>query len=55
MMIDKRDELIEIQKDIIAKLERLLKLQDDKVEIMQSMIDILTSQLSLVHWLNDKK
>jgi hypothetical protein len=55
MMIDKRDELIEIQKDIIARLEKLVALQLEKEKVMQSMIDNLSAQLSLIHWLNDIK
>jgi hypothetical protein len=55
MMIDKRDELIEIQKEIIARLEQLVALQVEKEKVMQSMIDNLSAQLSLVHWLNDVK
>jgi len=55
MMIDKRDELIEIQKDIIARLEKLVALQTEKEKVMQRLIDNLSMQLNLTHLLNDIK
>jgi hypothetical protein len=42
MMIDKRDELIEIQKEIIARLEKLLALQDEKVKILEDTIKLIS-------------
>lgn len=53
MMIDKRDELIEIQKEIIARLEKLLALQDEKEKLMQGIIDNLLEQISLIHRYNN--
>jgi hypothetical protein len=54
-MIDKKDELIELQKEVIARYEKLLEVQYQKEKIMQNMIDNLSAQLSLIHWLDDKK
>lgn len=53
-MIDKKDELVELQKEVIARYEKLLNLQLEKEKVMQNMIDNLSAQLSLFHWLNDK-
>jgi len=54
-MIDKKDELIELQKEVIARYEKLLTLQLEKEKVMQTLIDNLSAQLSLIHWLDDIK
>jgi hypothetical protein len=54
-MIDKRNELIEKQKDIIATYERVVMLQTEKEKVMQRLIDNLSMQLNLTHLLNDIK
>jgi len=43
-MIDK-NEIIELQKEIIKKCENIIALQKDKEKIMQNMIDNLAYQI----------
>jgi hypothetical protein len=52
-MIDKKDKLIEKQKDIIATYERLVMLQTEKEKLMQGVIDNLKQQISLIHRYNN--
>lgn len=47
-MIDK-DEIIQLQKEVIEKCENIIALQKDKEKIMQNIIDGLTKQLNIVN------
>jgi hypothetical protein len=53
MMIDKRDELIEKQKQIIETLEKIIAVQDGKEKLMQVIIDNLKQRISLIHRYNN--
>ena len=54
-MIDSKDEIIQLQKEVIEKCENIIALQKDKEKIMQDMIDTLTEQLNCVNnFLNHK-
>lgn len=54
-MIDKKDELIEMQKEVISRYEKLITVQLEKEKIMQNLIDNLSAQLSLIHWLDERQ
>ena len=54
-MKDSKDEIIQLQKEVIEKCENIITLQKDKEKIMQDMIDTLTEQLNCVNnFLNHK-
>lgn len=53
MMIDKRDELIEKQNQIIETLEKIIAVQDTKEIIMQGIIDNLKKEISLIYRYNN--
>jgi predicted translin family RNA/ssDNA-binding protein len=44
-MIDSKDEIIQLQKEVIEKCENIIALQKDKEKIMQDMIDNLAYQI----------
>ena len=48
-MKDRKDEIIQLQKEIIESCENIIALQKDKEKIMQDMIDGLTEQLNCVN------
>ena len=47
-MKDNKDEIIQLQKEIIESCENIIALQKDKENIMKDMIDALNEKLNYV-------
>jgi hypothetical protein len=53
-MKDNKDQIIQLQKEVIESCENIISLQKDKEKIMQDTIEILTGQLnSLIYLCNE--